>query len=182
MKLTIRCGHCRKPFLKSLHSLIRQRRKGRRIFYCSLSCASTVNSGKASPRIKRETRVCPVCSTSFVIAANRLKKTCSRGCSNTFFRTGIRPTKASSHYRVICFKWHKKRCIVCGEDKIVAVHHYDHNRRNNNPENLVPLCPTHHQYVHSKFASLVKLKIETYVRRFKGGQCRRFKSCIPDQT
>ena len=60
-----------------------------------------------------------------------------------------------------------KACIVCGEDNIVAVHHYDHNKKNNEPSNLIPLCPTHHQYVHSRYKHLVEDKIEVYKRSFK---------------
>ena len=55
-----------------------------------------------------------------------------------------------------------KRSVVCGEDKIVAVHHYDHNHENNDPKNLIPLCPTHHAYVHSRYANEVLPYIEKY--------------------
>lgn len=58
--------------------------------------------------------------------------------------------------------------MICGEDKIVAVHHYDHNHYNNDPANLVPLCPTHHQYVHSRYKDEVKSIIDDYVRKFRG--------------
>jgi len=34
-------------------------------------------------------------------------------------------------------------------DKIVAVHHINHNHSDNRPENLVPLCPNHHEMLHS---------------------------------
>jgi len=52
----------------------------------------------------------------------------------------------------------------------VAVHHYDENHNNNNPENLVPLCPTHHQYVHSKYKNEVIDKINEFVYSFKTGR------------
>ena len=83
---------------------------------------------------------------------------------NKLFRTG--PDNGNwlgKNYRLICFTYHKKSCIICNEANIVAVHHYDLNHENNDPENLIPMCPTHHQYVHSKFNHLVQDKIDEYV-------------------
>jgi hypothetical protein len=72
----------------------------------------------------------------------------------------------SGNYRTICWAHHKKECVICGENKIVAVHHYDHNHNNNDPSNLIPLCPTHHVYVHSGHKSLVEDKIEVWRNKY----------------
>ena len=110
---------------------------------------------------------CPVCGSQFVSrpgSKKRDKKTCSRKCSNI-----QRPRGGAlkiSHYRTICFKYHKKECVICGEGKILSVHHYDENHENNAPENLIPLCPTHHQYVHSGFSEDVLPKIKLYREKF----------------
>lgn len=40
------------------------------------------------------------------------------------------------------------RCIVCGYKRFVVWHHKDQDRKNNNEENLIPLCPNHHYLVH----------------------------------
>lgn len=97
------------------------------------------------------------------------KMTCSHSCSNTYFRSGVNNPnhKNGDNYRTICFHYHKKECIICGEDKIVSVHHYDENHDNNEITNLVPLCPTHHQYVHSRYKDLVQDKIDEYIAQFK---------------
>lgn len=58
--------------------------------------------------------------------------------------------------------------MVDGENKIVAVHHYDHNHDNNDPKNLVPLCPTHHSYVHSRYVDEVQPAIDEYVKNYPG--------------
>jgi len=111
---------------------------------------------------KAKEKICPVCNTTYY----KDGATCSYACSNTYFRSGEnngRFKSGSSNYRTICFLHHEKKCIVCGEDKIVAVHHYDHNHKNNDPENLIPLCPTHHQYVHSNYKDEVLYIIEEYV-------------------
>lgn len=67
------------------------------------------------------------------------------------------------NYRELCFRHHEKKCVVCGEEKVVSVHHIDEDHSNNDPKNLVPLCPTHHQYVHSRFKDEVEPIIENYV-------------------
>ena len=72
----------------------------------------------------------------------------------------------SKIHQQICFKHHQHKCCVCGEENIVAVHHYDGNHYNNNPENLVPLCPTHHSYWHSRFKELIKDTVDEYVKKF----------------
>jgi hypothetical protein len=69
-------------------------------------------------------------------------------------------------YRKVCFKFHAKRCVVCSEEVIVDVHHYDGNRTNNEPANLIPLCPNHHRYWHSKYRSVVQEAIDEYRTRF----------------
>ena len=69
---------------------------------------------------------------------------------------------AKSSYKTLCFKYKEKKCIVCGEDKIVEVHHYDENHKNNDIKNLIPLCPTHHKYMHSKYKSIIKNIVDKY--------------------
>jgi hypothetical protein len=130
-------------------------------------------------RVKKE---CPVCSKVFEIQEGhpRAKVTCSHACSNTYFRSGEnnpnwKPAESQSDSRVhraVCFLHHEKRCIVCGEEKIVAVHHYDENKNNNSPENLIPMCPTHHQYVHSRYSDEVMPIVEEYRNRFISEQVK----------
>lgn len=98
------------------------------------------------------------------------KGTCSRSCANTFFKTGVNNGNWSGErYQSLCFTQHKKECIICKEDMIVAVHHYNGNHDDDRIENLVPLCPTHHQYVHSKYKHLVQDTIDRYVEEFIRG-------------
>lgn len=123
-------------------------------------------------------KTCPVCDEEFVVSQKveqaRPKMTCSYACSNTHFRSGINNgshqkslnggLNSSSHYRTICFHHHEKKCIICGEDKIVAVHHYDEDHYNNAAENLIPMCPTHHQYMHSSYKDLIQKQVDDYVK------------------
>ena len=107
---------------------------------------------------------CPVCGDWF----SSKGVTCSHGCANTFFRSGDKnPNWSDNAYRTTCFKYHAKKCVVCGEDKVVEVHHLDENKKNNKPENLVPLCPTHHKYWHSRYKYLIEDLILNYIEVFK---------------
>jgi hypothetical protein len=124
------------------------------------------------------TKTCPVCGKEFQtqIGNKGERTTCSYSCSNTYFRSGENnpnwgnygDSNEKNGYRRICFEKHKKECIICGESKIVAVHHFDENRNNNNPENLIPLCPTHHQYIHSRYKDEVIDKVIEYRNKFIG--------------
>jgi hypothetical protein len=108
---------------------------------------------------------CPVCGGQ---KKSQKNVTCSRACANTFFRRGEgngQYRKGVDNYRTICFQYHEKKCVVCGEDKIVAVHHWDENHDNHDPTNLVPMCPTHHGYMHSKFKHLVEETVNSYHER-----------------
>ena len=99
------------------------------------------------------------------------KGTCSRSCANTYFRSGEdNGNFRGNNYQTICFYHHKKECVVCGEDKIVAVHHNDHNHHNNDPQNLIPMCPTHHQYVHSRWRNEVQPIIDKYIQEWEASK------------
>lgn len=107
-------------------------------------------------------KTCPVCNVEF---STKYKKqiTCGYSCSNTYFRSGLdNPNWKGTDYRAVCFLHHEKKCVICGEEKIVGVHHYDYNNKNNDPGNLIPMCPTHHQYVHSRYKDKVIDKVNEY--------------------
>ena len=120
--------------------------------------------------IEDHNKICVACGSQFVYRG-RLKtklyekaKYCSRSCANnrqSWWDDNIR------HYRTIAFKSHNPKCAVCGFDKIVAIHHIDENRKNNNPSNLIPLCPNHHEMYHSKkWKHEVEPHIISYQKRF----------------
>ncbi len=118
-------------------------------------------------------KLCPVCENP--IKKFRDQITCSNKCKGIFFKDKIRKindeywdSKGQRYYRYICFKYHKKECIICGEKIIISVHHYDHDHNNDSPKNLVPLCPTHHTYLHSKYSYLIKNDVDLYVKQFGG--------------
>lgn len=42
-----------------------------------------------------------------------------------------------------------QKCLICGFDKYVVLHHRDENHKNNSEDNLIGLCPNHHQMIHT---------------------------------
>ncbi len=112
--------------------------------------------------------LCPVCDTP--IKDYTHTTTCSNKCSKIYFVSTYnesRKNRKDLTYRTICFKYHKKECIICKENNIVHVHHYDGNTDNNAPLNLLPFCATHHQYMHSKFIKLIIEKVELYRQKWE---------------
>ena len=87
---------------------------------------------------------------------------CGRSCANSRQDYWI---ENATRYRTICFHHWPKECQICGHDKIVAVHHIDENKKNNSPENLIPLCPTHHEMCHSMWRGEVQPLIEEAVEK-----------------
>lgn len=110
---------------------------------------------------------CPGCGDEFKARPHGKKVTCSYSCANKHFRSGEdNPNFQGKGYRKICFTFHKKRCVICSEKHILTVHHFDEDHTNNDPRNLIPLCPTHHQYVHSRYTKMVMPQIKAYRKEF----------------
>lgn len=123
---------------------------------------------------------CPICDTPFKTKNNKKEKTtCSKACSNTYFRSGInhanfknievynsRSSQFCKKYRNLCFQHHPHKCVICNEDKILDVHHFDENKFNNEIDNLIPICATHHNYLHSEYRCEIIDKVIEYRNKF----------------
>jgi len=95
---------------------------------------------------------CPQCEKKFKTIYLK-QQCCSRSCANSYCFRGNKHSnyKCGKHsYRQLCFRYYEFKCIVCDENQMLDVHHLDKNRDNNVIENLIPLCPTHHRYMHNK--------------------------------
>lgn len=169
------CDFCGKSFLKPKRFI-----KENSHNYCCKECSSL--SLKKQIEIK-----CDFCGNAFMIKPSKLYCSksglhfCCRKCKdnaqkiisgfkemqpNHYGKTIYNDYTPSSIYQRICFSYHPHKCCVCGEENIVAVHHYDGNHNNNDPVNLVPLCPTHHQYIHSRYKDEIIDIVDKYVEEF----------------
>lgn len=100
------------------------------------------------PLVPKVIKTCPVCSSEFK-TEHRIEGeqiTCSKGCSNTYFRT----KDGASSYRDRALKHYGAKCTGCGFTNLLAleVHHKDKNRENNSIENLAVLCANCHRIAH----------------------------------
>lgn len=123
------------------------------------------------PKIQK---ICPVCGREFValLGHPKEKRVCKRACSNTYFRSGSNngnwkplEERRTPCYRDICFQTKQPRCMICGWDIVVDVHHFDENEENNNPDNLFPLCPNHHKMIHmNKYKQQLRKQLKSECR------------------
>lgn len=124
--------------------------------------------------IRDHLKTCELCSNPFVWTGRQHTKAfeqakfCSKRCANTHNvqqHWGRTATPRSQRYRRICFRHHPKCCAICGFDRVVEVHHFDENHRNNDPRNLVPLCPNHHQMGHmNRWKDHIREKVLDYLQ------------------
>lgn len=136
--------------------------------YCEQEVTlSSINKHESSCYLNPDNKIdCPVCGKP--IKNYRKNVTCSHECANTHFRSNENnPNWKESSYKSTCFLYHERCCVICGEANVVEVHHFDENNQNNTPENLIPLCPTHHQYMHSRFRSMIDDDVNRYHENFQ---------------
>ena len=141
-------------------------------FSCDISHFYKEKSVRNGVKIEKH---CQECGNSFfVISSKNKRKFCSLFCANQKVRGCALPVLDEEliwdrKHRTICFRYHKKECVVCGEKIAVTVHHFNENHKDDRPENLVPLCANHHIYIHSNESKkLVYDIVEKYIKNFTG--------------
>ena len=124
-------------------------------------------------------KLCPVCQKP--IKNFRSNTTCSYYCANAYFKEKYINSHAAQrnpdNYASVCFRYHKRECIICGEYNAIAVHHYDNNKKNNDPRNLVPFCMNHHFYIHTLYLKeSISEKMNQYVDEFSKSYTGKIRS------
>jgi len=66
-------------------------------------------------------------------------------------------------YRERCFDHHGKSCAICDNGNNLHVHHIDGDKLNNDPDNLMALCASHHRSLETGW--LNKEELEAVRRR-----------------
>lgn len=136
---------------------------------CGLVCDTRGITMHEKHCIGKRSKICPNCLKEFFPSSHYNKtRFCCISCGLSYGRRGKNnPNWKDEAYRTTCALYHDMKCIICGEENVVATHHYDGNKKNNHPTNLLPLCPTHHTYWHSKkLIELIREKVETYRELF----------------
>lgn len=80
-----------------------------------------------------------------------------KGKESPFYKNGI------GEYRDIKYNYMKENnipeiCEICGSTEFLVVHHIDHDRKNNNIENLQLVCRSCHIKLHCKRDKLGRFK------------------------
>ena len=75
--------------------------------------------------------------------------------------------RKSNNIDLKTYKKATKSCVLCGFTPIVDIFHLDLNKENNQPENLVGLCPNHH-----RMAKSIRYSNEIYEEFLKKGIIR----------
>ena len=119
-----------------------------------------------------ETRQCLHCGKDFKVSLKDKKSskqlTCSISCSSSYpdFKKrrveGKLPNGATS-YPIIAKQHGLTSCCICGESVVIDIHHLDEDKTNNSIDNLVPLCPTHHAYIHRGKLDLIMDQLVDYL-------------------
>lgn len=139
------CPTCGTRFRQRLRSLPRK--------YCSSKC---IRPGKRSfpcPTKKpRATGACETCGKLYEFCPTgwtHSRRFCSRSCAHIhvakLLRVDTPKSTRMSHRKGIA------RCERCGWAEaleVLQVHHKDHNRENDTPDNWEVLCPTCHRLHH----------------------------------
>lgn len=105
---------------------------------------------------KRELIKCKRCGR---MLPNHAKGYCA-GCYQYVFQLEkIKKHNRTRAHKIDLETYYKltSKCVVCGFDKIVDLHHLDRNHDNKSENNLIGLCPTHHRMIHDN-----KFKKEIY--------------------
>ena len=117
---------------------------------------------------KQPTVKCKVCGE---IKEHHSRGMCKNCVQKKYYYERIKRFNVEKYHNITFELWQEitKKCILCDFDKIVDLHHLDHNKENNSRENSVGLCPNHHRMIHDvrfrdDIASQIKEKISKDIK------------------
>lgn len=139
------CPTCKKQFRQRLRSLPRT--------FCSLRCVRNKKRAHPSPLMKpRELKLCGTCRKPFEFCPTgwtKDRRFCSNECSRVYVSEVRRmPSAARDRFAHRRLAGRCERCGWAKEIRVLQVHHMDHNKLNDSPENWEVLCPTCHRLHH----------------------------------
>lgn len=116
-------------------------------------------------KYKQPTIICKCCGKS---KEHHSRGMCSNCVQKKFYYDKIKRFNIKQYHNISLELWKEvtKKCIICGFDKIVDLHHLDHNKKNNSKDNLIGLCPNHHKMIHDlRFEEEIKDLLDKRLKR-----------------
>jgi len=149
------CGFCEKEYITTVeHSK-----------YCSPKCRDRMRPSRQPRGCHQKPIECLFCEEEFLSKGRSLtQKFCSRQCSGMFL---IATGDLNYVYKALIF--FENKCNRCGidDDKVLCVHHIDHDRKNNDLSNLEIVCANCHHKHHYERGKTRRKKIEAIKEFFK---------------
>jgi 5-methylcytosine-specific restriction endonuclease McrA len=168
---SVECLYCFKKIKRTIGSIEKQGKN----HFCNRKCLFNFKKGPHHPLWKEvQSRFCITCGKELPhrSATRERVKHCSISCSKKrekapSWKGGIWGYNTDFEKRIrIQIRKRDGFCQICGIKsygaKNLHVHHIDQNKKNDNPENLITLCPLCHKRVH-----LGKLNLNNGLRRGK---------------
>jgi hypothetical protein len=150
-KIPVKCDYCGKTFLRYAGNV----KAKTKVHFCDRICKTAYYKAET---VEKE---CQHCGKKMLIYKSTLEKSNASGnyCSKQCYWDSMK--KDTLKYKG--FKDAKRKyfskpqiCAICGTNKNIQIHHIIPNRltQDQRPQNLIPLCPLHHNRVERQTAEL----------------------------
>ena len=104
--------------------------------------------------------------------ANFCSQSCSASFNNSAKKIGFSAWRrkhaivATPTYADVCLQYWPAVCAICGWELCIEIHHIDRDRKNNDPQNLIPLCPNHHKLTQKRaFRAWIDVEVDELIKK-----------------
>lgn len=113
---------------------------------CSIACRTKKLQMARPYQLRQVEKFCFTCGTPVIRKQSRAqaKNFCCQECKNVWMRKAY--AQKISEPKKLALQRDRSRCVLCGFDTIVEVHHIHPRRKGGTDDltNLITLCPNHH--------------------------------------
>ena len=141
MKIKLNCKYCGKEF-EQYESIVK---KGGGKF-CSISCGTTFRNLTNNPSKNPEVRM-KISKNHADISGVKNPMYGRKGALAPSYIDGRSKFKGETYKKILIASGKEHKCIVCGSEDKLQVHHIDCNHKNNEIDNLTWLCSNCHQNI-----------------------------------
>ncbi len=130
--------------MPSKNKIILCKECGKEKIHCAKGLCYTCYKRIGTPRV-----VCIICKKQ---RPHKAKGMCGPCYMKTLYYDKIKESNIKRYHNISLAEWKAitKMCIICEFDKIVELHHLGRDKKNNQIDNLIGLCPNHHKMLHNE--------------------------------